>query len=59
VAVSDRKLKEKTLSACCVGNEVVDWLVKEQKISRREAVAVGQQFVEKAREGFVEGSCRG
>ncbi len=47
VTVSDRKLNDKVLVACCVGNEVVDWLVREQKISRREAVAVGQSFVEK------------
>lgn len=47
VVVSDRKLNDKVLTACCVGNEVVDWLVKEQKISRREAVAIGQTFVDK------------
>jgi EAL domain-containing protein (putative c-di-GMP-specific phosphodiesterase class I) len=43
--VRDRMFHLRTYDACFVGREAVDWLVQHQRLSRSEAVRLGQHLV--------------
>lgn len=43
--VRDRMFRLRTYDACFVGREAVDWLVQHQRLSRSEAVRLGQHLV--------------
>ncbi|NEO88280.1 MAG: hypothetical protein F6J87_29085 [Spirulina sp. SIO3F2] len=47
VDVQDRRHQLKTYPQCFVGSEAVDWLVAHLRISREEALEVGQQLIER------------
>ncbi|NJN20130.1 MAG: hypothetical protein HC812_01620 [Leptolyngbya sp. RL_3_1] len=45
VAIKNRQFRLKTYSNCFVGSEAVDWLVAYLRVSREEAVRVGQRLM--------------
>jgi hypothetical protein len=47
VAVRDRRHRLSLFPRCLVGREAVDWLVGAERVSRDEAVALGQQLFER------------
>jgi small-conductance mechanosensitive channel len=46
VAVADRRHRLSLHRRCCVGSEIVGWLVEHESLSRREAVAAGRRMLE-------------
>lgn len=47
VEIKTRRHKLKLYQRCFVGNEAVDWIVAKIKLSREDAVVLGQKMVEK------------
>ena len=47
LVIKTRRYQLKLYQRCFVGNEAVDWLTKNLKISRTEAVAIGQKLIDK------------
>ena len=47
LAIKTRRYQLKLYQRCFVGTEAVDWLTKNLQISRPEAVAIGQQLIDK------------
>ncbi|MCC0177541.1 hypothetical protein I4641_11185 [Waterburya agarophytonicola K14] len=47
VEIKTRRHKLKLYQRCFLGNEAVDWISKEVKISRSDAIKVGQKMLEK------------
>lgn len=47
VEIKTRRHKLKLFQRCFLGNEAVDWLSKRAKISRPEAIKLGQKMLEK------------
>ncbi len=47
VDIKTRRYKLKLFQRCFLGNEAVDWMVKNAKISREDAVNLGQKMIEK------------
>lgn len=47
VEIKTRRHKLKLYQRCFVGTEAVDWLTKRAKVSRTEAVKLGQQMIER------------
>lgn len=47
VSIKTRRSKLKLYHHCFLGNEAVDWLVENLKISRAEAISVGQKLIDK------------
>ena len=47
VEIKTRRYKLKLFQRCFLGNEAVDWIVKQTKLSREDAVAVGQKMIDK------------
>ena len=47
VEIKTRRHKLKLFQRCFLGNEAVDWIVKQTKLSREEAVALGQKMIDK------------
>ena len=47
VEIKTRRSKLKLFQRCFLGNEAVDWIVKQTKLSREDAVALGQKMVDK------------
>lgn len=47
VEIKTRRHKLKLYQRCFLGNEAVDWIVKKTKLSRKDAVAIGQKMLEK------------
>ena len=47
VEVRTRRHKLKLYQRCFLGNEAVDWIVEKVKVSRPDAVKIGQKMVEK------------
>lgn len=47
VAVRDRRHRLTRFPGCFIGREAVDWLVGAERVSRDEAVALGQRLVER------------
>lgn len=47
LAILDRRHLLRTHTRCFVGSEAVDWLVREERLSREEAVTVGMLLVER------------
>lgn len=46
VPIKERQFRLKAYPQCFVGKETVDWLVSYLKISRLEAVAIGQRLID-------------
>jgi potassium-dependent mechanosensitive channel len=46
VAIADRRHHFRVHRGCCVGSEIVGWLVAGEKLTRDEAVAVGRRMME-------------
>jgi small-conductance mechanosensitive channel len=46
VAIADRRHLFRVHVRCCVGSEIVGWLVTEEKLTRSEAVGVGRRMLE-------------
>lgn len=47
ISIKARRYKLKLYQRCFLGNEVVDWLVAKLKISRTDAVKLGQKMIDK------------
>lgn len=47
VEIKTRRHKLKLFPRCFLGNEAVDWIVKRVKVSREDAIALGQKMVTK------------
>ena len=47
VEIKTRRYKLKLYQRCFLGNEAVDWIAKKAKVSREEAIALGQKMIEK------------
>jgi hypothetical protein len=47
VEIKTRRYKLKLYQRCFLGNEAVDWIVQRVKISRQDAVILGQKMLEK------------
>ncbi len=47
ISIKARRYKLKLYQRCFLGNEVVDWLVAKLKVSRTDAVKVGQKMIDK------------
>ena len=47
VSIKTRRYKLKLYQRCFLGNEAVDWMVEHLKISRSEAVQIGQKMIDK------------
>lgn len=47
ISIKARRHKLKLYQRCFLGNEVVDWLVAKLKISRADAVKLGQKMIDK------------
>ncbi len=47
LAIKTRRYQLKLYQRCFVGTEAVDWLTKNLQISRTEAVAIGQELIDK------------
>ncbi|MGB5636001.1 MAG: DEP domain-containing protein [Waterburya sp.] len=47
VEVKTRRYKLKLYQRCFVGNEAVDWISKKTKLSREDAVSLGQKMIDK------------
>lgn len=45
IQIKERQFHLKTYRQCFIGSEAVDWLVSHLKISRQDAVVVGQRLV--------------
>jgi uncharacterized protein YlxW (UPF0749 family) len=45
VTIQDRTFRLKTYAQCFVGSEAVDWLVNYLRVSRADAVRVGQRLL--------------
>lgn len=48
VEIKTRRHKLKLYQRCFVGSEAVDWIVKYTKVSRSDAVKIGQKMIEKS-----------
>jgi small-conductance mechanosensitive channel len=46
VAIADRRHLFRVHRQCCIGSEIVGWLVTGEKLTRDEAVAVGRRMME-------------
>ena len=46
VPIKERQFRFKTYRQCFVGSDAVDWLVSYLKISRQDAVTVGQRLID-------------
>ena len=46
VAIADRRHRFRVHARCCVGSEIVGWLVESEKLTRDEAVGVGRRMLE-------------
>ena len=47
VEIKTRRHKLKLFQRCFLGNEAVDWIVKQTKVSRPNAIKIGQTMLEK------------
>ena len=47
IKIKTRRHKLKLYHHCFLGNETVDWIVKQLKISRSDAVNLGQKMIDK------------
>lgn len=47
VTIKTRRYKLKLYQRCFLGNEAVDWIIKKVKVSREDAIALGQKMLEK------------
>ena len=47
VEIKTRRNKLKLFQRCFLGNEAVDWIVKQTKLSREDAVTLGQKMIDK------------
>lgn len=47
VEIKTRRQKLKLFQRCFLGNEAVDWIAKQTKLSRADAVALGQKMIDK------------
>ena len=47
VEIKTRRHKLKLYQRCFIGNEAVDWIVKQTSVSRPDAVKIGQKMMEK------------
>jgi len=47
VEIKTRRYKLKLYQRSFLGNEAVDWIVKKVKVSREDAIALGQKMIEK------------
>lgn len=47
VEIKTRRQKLKLFQRCFVGNEAVDWIVNKTKLSREDAVSLGQKMIDK------------
>ena len=47
VEIKTRRHKLKLYQRCFVGNEAVDWITKRTKLSREDAVTIGQKMIDK------------
>ena len=47
ITIKTRRYKLKLYHHCFLGNETVDWIVEKLKISRTDAVKLGQKMIEK------------
>lgn len=47
VEIKTRRHKLKLFQRCFLGNEAVDWIAKKTKLSREDAVAMGQKMIDK------------
>ena len=47
VQIKDRRYRLNTYQTCFIGQELVDWLVKNYDYSREEATELGQILIEK------------
>ena len=47
VEIKTRRHKLKLYQRCFVGNEAVDWITKRTKLSREDAVTLGQKMIDK------------
>ena len=47
VEIKTRRQKLKLFQRCFLGNEAVDWIAQKTKLSRAEAVALGQKMIDK------------
>lgn len=47
VEIKTRRYKLMLFQRCFLGNEAVDWIVKKVKVSREDAIALGQKMLEK------------
>ncbi|MEM8719184.1 MAG: DEP domain-containing protein [Cyanobacteria bacterium P01_G01_bin.39] len=47
VEIKTRRYKLKLYQRCFVGNEAVDWIISKTKLSRTDAVSLGQKMLEK------------
>lgn len=47
VEIKTRRHKLKLYQRCFLGNEAVDWIAKQAKVSRTDAVKIGQKMLEK------------
>ena len=48
VDIRTRRYKLKLYQRCFLGNEAVDWITNKMKVSREDAVALGQKMIEKS-----------
>ena len=47
VEIKTRRHKLKLYQRCFLGNEAVDWIAKKVKVSREDAIVLGQKMIEK------------
>lgn len=47
VEIKTRRYKLMLFQRCFLGNEAVDWIVKKVKVSREDAIALGQKMLDK------------
>ena len=47
VEIKTRRHKLKLFQRCFLGNEAVDWIAKRAKVSKEDAVALGQKMIDK------------
>ena len=47
VEIKTRRHKLKLYQRCFLGNEAVDWIVRQTKLSREDAVIIGQKMIDK------------
>ena len=48
IEIKTRRYKLKLYQRCFVGSEAVDWIVKQAKVSRPDAVKIGQKMIDKS-----------